>query len=102
VKLPKIEIKEKEIEAVARKWRIRELSLFGSVLSEQFSENSDIDVLIQFDKEADYSLFDLVDLKEDLEKTLGRTVDLVEKAGIKNPYRKEEIFNTAKVIYAAR
>jgi predicted nucleotidyltransferase len=102
VKFPKIEIQEKGIAAIARKWRIKELSLFGSVLGEQFSEKSDIDVLVQFENDADYSLFDLVDLKDDLEKTLGRTVDLVEKAGIKNPFRKKEILRSAKVVYAAR
>jgi predicted nucleotidyltransferase len=102
VKFPNIEIQEKGIAAIARKWRIKELSLFGSVLGEQFSEKSDIDVLVQFENDADYSLFDLVDLKDDLEKTLGRTVDLVEKAGIKNPFRKKEILRSAKVVYAAR
>ena len=102
MKLPKIEIEEKEIEAIARKWRITEISLFGSVLGEQFSENSDIDVLIQFDNKAEFSLFDLVDLKEELEKTLGRKVDLVEKASLRNPYRKREILNTAKVVYASQ
>jgi predicted nucleotidyltransferase len=102
VRLPKFEIGEKEIEAIARKWRITEISLFGSVLGEQFSENSDIDVLVQFDTRAEFSLFDLVDLKEELEKTFGRRVDLVEKASIRNPYRKREILNTAKVVYAAQ
>jgi hypothetical protein len=102
VRLPKIEIEEKKIEAIARKWRITEISLFGSVLGEQFSENSDIDVLVQFDNKAEFSLFDLVDLKEELEKTFGRRVDLVEKASIRNPYRKKEILNTAKVVYAAQ
>jgi predicted nucleotidyltransferase len=102
VRLPKFEIEEKEIEAIARKWRITEISLFGSVLGEQFSENSDIDVLVQFDTRAEFSLFDLVDLKDELEKTFGRRVDLVEKASIRNPYRKREILNTAKVVYAAQ
>jgi predicted nucleotidyltransferase len=84
VRLPKFEIEEKEIEAIARKWRITEISLFGSVLGEQFSENGDIDVLVQFDNKAEFSLF-----------------DLVEKASLKNPYRKREILNTAKVVYAS-
>jgi len=88
------------IKKIVKKWQIKEFSLFGSALRGDFSSNSDIDVLIEFDKNVHYSLFDLVDLKDDLEYTLKRRVDLVEKASLKNPFRRKEILGTAKKIYA--
>ena len=91
---------EKDIEKIARKWGIKEFSIFGSALGENFKEDSDIDVLIQFKSNSQYSLFDLVDLKEELEELFRRPVDIVEKASIRNPFRKKEILRTARVIYA--
>jgi len=46
-------------------------------------------------------LFDMVDMKEELEKIFGREVDIVEKEGIRNPFRRREIPRTREVIYAA-
>ena len=89
------------IEPIAKKWKIKELAIFGSALRDDFSSESDIDMLVQFEEDAHYSLFDLVDLKDELEKLWGRPVDLVEKAGLTNPYRQSEILRTAKTIYAA-
>jgi len=94
-------IDKKSVEAIARKWKIKELAVFGSVLGDNFNEESDVDILIQFEPETRYSLFDLVDLKDELEGIFGRTVDLVEKSGIRNPFRRKEILQTARIIYAA-
>ena len=101
MKLPRYELDESVIISLARKYKIRELSLFGSVLRDDFGEKSDIDILVQFDKEAELSLFDLFEVQEEFEKALGRDVDLVEKEGLRNPYRRERILSTAKVVYAA-
>ena len=56
----RIKIPQKKIEKFCKKWKIRELSLFGSVLQENFQEHSDIDLLVTFEPEAKYGLFDLV------------------------------------------
>lgn len=84
-----------------RKWRIRELSLFGSALREDFGPESDLDFLVSFEPEAGWDLFDFIDMREEMAQSFGRPVDLVEKEALRNPWRKYEILNTCKVIYAA-
>lgn len=84
-----------------RKWQIRELALFGSVLREDFSPDSDIDVLVTFTPEARWTLFDIVEMREELGRIFGREVDLVEKQALRNPFRRREILNTHQVVYAA-
>jgi predicted nucleotidyltransferase len=91
----------KDIEPLARRWRIKELAVFGSALREDFSRRSDVYLLVVFEDGAHLSLFDLVDLQAELEQLLGRPVDLVEKAGLTNPYRRAKILRIAKTIYAA-
>jgi predicted nucleotidyltransferase len=83
------------------KWRVQELALFGSVLREDFSPESDVDVLVTFDQKAPWSLWDLIAMREELEGMLGRKVDLVEKDAIRNPFRRREILRTHQVVYAA-
>jgi len=91
----------KNIEPLAKKWKIKELAVFGSALRDDFSSQSDVDLLVVFEDDAHFSLFDLVDLQAELEQMLGCPVDLVEKAGLTNPYRRAEILQTAKTIYGA-
>ena len=81
--------------------KITEFAFFGSVLREDFLPESDIDVLVTFDPSAQWSLFDLVDMKYELEQLFGRKVDLVEKRGLRNPFRKREILRSMQVMYAA-
>jgi predicted nucleotidyltransferase len=89
------------IEAFCRKWRIEELALFGSVLREDFSSESDVDVLVTFSPDAGLSLLDFVEMKEELQEILHRKVDLVSKGGLRNPFRRHEILSTRQVVYAA-
>lgn len=94
-----------DYDAVSRfceKWHIRELSLFGSVLHpEEFREDSDVDVMIAFDDEARWTLFDFVEMQDELTAIFGRKVDLLSKRALKNPYRRQSILSTAQVLYAA-
>ncbi|MCX7014468.1 MAG: nucleotidyltransferase family protein [Candidatus Sumerlaeota bacterium] len=83
-----------------RKWKITEFALFGSVLRDDFRPDSDVDVLVTFAPDAPWSLWDLVDIREELEQIIGRSVDLVEKDALRNPYRRHEILRTHEVIYA--
>ena len=89
------------IESFCRKWHVDEFALFGSVLREDFSPASDIDVLITFSPQARLSLFDFVEMQEELEKILHRKVDLVSRGGLRNPFRRHEILRTRQVVYAA-
>jgi len=76
MKLPCLEIQDSIISSLAKRYRIKELSFFGSVLREDFQKDSDIDILVQFEDEVDYSIFDLFEIKEEFQKALGREIDL--------------------------
>ena len=99
---PRIPIDHERIAEFCRKWRITEFALFGSVLREDFRSDSDVDVLAVFDPDAPWSLWDHMDMEEELEGLFGRPVDLVSKRALKNPYRRHEILKTHQVIYAAQ
>lgn len=89
------------IEALCRRWAIRELSLFGSATRDDFGPSSDVDVLVSFHPGAGWSLFDLEGLREELEGVFGRDVDLVEMEAVRNPYRRRTIVDGRHVLYAA-
>ena len=94
-------LSEDQLAAFCRRWKIQELALFGSALREDFRPDSDVDVLVTFAPEAPWSLFDLVAMQEELEDFFGRPVDLVEKAALRNPFRRHAILKHQKVLYAA-
>ena len=98
---PNVQLDRDAVAAFCRKWRIRELSIFGSALHEDFSPESDLDFLVSFEPGASWDLFDLVEMKAELEAQYGRSVDLVEKEALRNPWRKREILKTCEVVYAA-
>jgi uncharacterized protein len=96
-----IEIPASDIENFCRRWKIIELSLFGSILREDFGPESDVDVLVTFANDIEWSLYDFVDMQEELKNIFGRHVDLVLKSGLRNPFRRREILRSQRVIYAA-
>jgi uncharacterized protein len=99
-----IDVPKERIAEFCRKWKIVELSFFGSVLREDFRPDSDVDVLVTFAPDKRYSLFDLVHMEEELEKMLGRKVDLVERRAIEqseNYIRRKHILNSAQTVYVA-
>jgi hypothetical protein len=97
----RIDVPKKEIEAFCRKWRVKEFSIFGSALREDFGPQSDIDVLVELQPGHGLSLYDWVDMIDELETMFRREVDLVAKGGLRNPFRRQEILRTAEVVYAA-
>lgn len=96
VKLP-----QEMIADFCRRWKVRELSLFGSVLGDDFGPHSDVDVLVTFADDAEWDLWDLLDARDKLQELFGREVDLVEERSLVNPYRRASILRGRKVIYAA-
>lgn len=84
--------------AIAKRYGVREMALFGSVLRDDFGPDSDVDVLVDFDPQARTSLFDFVHLKLELSDLVGRQVDLVEKAGLKR-FIQPEVLRTMQVVY---
>jgi predicted nucleotidyltransferase len=98
---PNVAIEHEQLKDFCRRWSISELALFGSVLRDDFRPESDIDVLVTFAPEAKATLFDLVTMKEELERLFGRHVDLVTKHGIessRNWIRRSTILDTAERI----
>lgn len=100
----KIEIPLKEIETFCKKWKVSEFALFGSVLREDFDfKESDLDIILEYNNDAKWTLFHVVRMRDELKEIFGREVDLVSKRAIErslNPFRKKEILESAKVIYA--
>lgn len=97
-------INPKQLITFCQKWQIAEFSLFGSVLTDDFSETSDIDVLVSYLPGAKRGLLEKITLKEELEILFNRPVDLLSKNAIENSLnwlRKKHIIDSAKVIYAA-
>ena len=96
-----VDIPKDKIEEFCRRWKITEFALFGSVLRDDFRPDSDIDVLVTFERGAGHTLFDLVYMENELKDMFGRHVDLVERGGLRNPFRRREILRTMEVIYAS-
>ena len=97
-------IDREKIGEFCRRWKITEFALFGSVLREDFRPESDVDVLVTFASDADWGLFDHVDMEEELSTMLGRRVDVVNRRAIErseNWIRRKAILNTAEPIYVA-
>lgn len=92
---------ESDLAAFCGRWKVRELALFGSVLRDDFGPASDVDVLVSFDDDAPWSLWDLTTMQDELSSLLGRRVDLVEREGLRNPFRRDRILKTRRVVYAA-
>ncbi len=84
-----------------RKWRVTELALFGSVVRDDFRPDSDVDILVTFSQNARWSLFDWVDMIDELKRIFGRPVHLLSRGGLRNPFRRHEILRTREVLYAA-
>ena len=85
--------------------KITEFALFGSVLRDDFrskgEEPSDVDVLVVFDPESAWNLFDVMEMERELEALFERKVDFTFKKNLVNPYRRAEILKTHQVVYVA-
>jgi predicted nucleotidyltransferase len=98
-----ITIPKNILEAFCIKWKIKTFYFFGSVLRADFDPSkSDLDVMVEFKHDAEWSLLDHVEMRDELVQIAGRSVDLLTKRSIErsqNKIRKEEILSTAKAIY---
>ena len=97
-----IDIPFDKIVLFCSKWLVCELSLFGSVLRDDFDATSDIDVLVSFSEDAHPTLFTLARMRNELIQIFGREVDLLTKRGMemsRNYIRKKTILDSARTIY---
>ena len=98
----RIEIPYEETEAFCRRHHIRKLSLFGSVLREDFGPDSDIDVLVEFEPEHVPGFIRLAGMELELSKILGRRKVDINTPQCLSPYFRDEVLETADVQYAQR
>jgi len=99
-----LQIDQAGIGEFCKKWKVAEFAIFGSALRPDFGPDSDVDVLVTFKPDSKLSLFDLVQMEEELKGMFGREVDLVSRQGIeasRNYLRRKAILGSAKVLYAA-
>ena len=98
-------VSDGQLAEFCRKWRIEKLEVFGSALRDDFDANaSDIDLLVSYSPEADWSLLDHVQITHELSVLLGRRVDLLTRRSVersRNPFRKKRILETAQPVYGA-
>lgn len=90
----------KDIETLCRKYGVKRLEFFGSAVMDEFDANSDIDCLIEFEKDGGNYFHRFFDLKYALEELFGRKVDLVVGSAIRNPYFRASIDRSRQLIYA--
>jgi len=96
-----ISIDDETIYGVASKYNVKELSVFGSSIRDDFTETSDVDLVIVFKNSREISLFDLMDIQEFFETKFSRKVDLVEPGGLRNPIRRKAIMESKEILYVA-
>lgn len=95
-----IELNQEKLNALCETHKVKELYLFGSILTDKFNETSDIDMLIQFTQIDLLEYFDnYMDLKEKLEQLFLRPVDLVENQAIRNPIFRKVIEREKQLVY---
>ena len=89
-----------QIKILCKKYKVKTLSVFGSVVRDDFNTDSDIDFAVDFEENDPFKYTDLYfELKEKLEVLLKRKIDLVELRGIKNRFFKKELDETKIMIY---
>ena len=91
---------KEEITELCRQYHVKKLFAYGSVLTDNFNEQSDVDLIVDFDKQAikDHFLH-YFDFKYSLENVFRREVDLLEEQPIRNSYLRRNIENTKTLIY---
>ncbi len=102
--LRRLGITERQLMNFIKKWKITELSLFGSVLRDDFGPKSDVDVMVSWTEDAHWTLFDMGHMRDELVAVFGREVDLLTRRAVersRNPYRRESILSESRVIYVS-
>lgn len=94
-----------DIAKICQRWKIQELAVFGSALRDDFSPDSDIDIVVTFATDAEWGLLDHIKMQQELQAILHRNVDLITKRALEksqNWLRRNEILKTAKILFPER
>jgi len=101
MKTPRIPVPYDQIAAFCHKWKVTELALFGSVLTDEFRPDSDVDVLVTYGPDAIRTFDAFFEMQDELKAIFGREIDLVNKSTLRNPYIKKHVMESYQVVYAA-
>lgn len=96
----RINLPTDKIAALCRRHHVRQLALFGSILRDDFNQDSDIDILVEFEPVAHIGYAGFFQLQDELADLLGREVDLFTPNSLK-PFARETAQQSKTVIYAA-
>jgi len=97
-----IRVPREPLEALCRRYRISQLSLFGSVTRPDFAPDSDVDVLVEFEPGGAPGIGGVVEFRDELSRLFGgRRVDIATRAILNNPYRRKTIDQDLHTLYAA-
>lgn len=102
--IERIALQPEAIRSFCRRWNVSELCLFGSVLRDDFSSESDIDVLVKFDADHTPGIMGIVRMEQEMADMFGHRVDLVTRNAVeksRNHIRRKAILESARVLYAA-
>lgn len=100
-----LDLERPEVASFCRRWKVRELAAFGSVLREDFRPESDVDLLVTFEPDANWGLLDQATMENELAELLGRKVDLVSRRAVEqstNWIRRKAILESAEIVHVAR
>src|SRR5205085_161414 len=90
-----IDLNIETIRDFCRRWKIAEMEVFGSILRDDFRDDSDVDFLVQFQEGVRWRFREVCAIEEELSGIVGRPVDLVERSDLDdpeaNPYRRAHI-----------
>lgn len=100
----KLAVDESRLADFCRRWKIAQLAVFGSARRPDFRPDSDVDFLVTFSPDADWSLFDYVTMERELSDLVGRGVDLINRKAVErssNWIRREAILKGAEPLFDA-
>jgi hypothetical protein len=92
---------KRQLDDFCHKWKVAELAAFGSATRDDFRSDSDVDLLVTFAPDAEWSLYDWIDMIAELREIFGREVDLLSAQALRNPFRRHEILKAREILYAA-
>ena len=99
---PKVDLKTKQLQQLCEKYNVKELYLFGSATTDDFSDDSDLDFMVKFNRRGFEGAFDqFIDFKQELEQIYGRSVDLYHLKKFRNAIFQEEVERSKELLYAA-
>lgn len=96
-----IELNISQIIELCRRYKVKTLAVFGSILTDRFTDESDVDIAITFENEVTYHTYadNFFGLYYGLKNLFAREVDLVDESSVRNPYFREELNETKRLIY---